>query len=199
MMVQRAILECPESFIGALGLGSVEAVLAGKDQLTVFVHEACLLHNVGALAFSNLSRRIGRGRLEEEESLIRCHVYAGAKLLEQSPSTRPYVNAALGHHRFFDGKGGYPPEYKREEDPNAALTDLISAAIYLVGLMEDRADSPEGPLPLDKALERLCKEAGTRLDPKWCRLLKDMEPELSDYLRRGRAEAYEAAFRLLRG
>lgn len=199
MMVQRAILECPESFIGALGLGSPEAVLAAREELESFVHEACLLHNVGSLAFSNLSRRIGRGRLEEEESLIRCHVYAGAKLLEQSPSTRPYVSAALGHHRFFDGKGGYPPEYRREDDPNAALTDLISAAIYLVRLVEDRADIPEGPLPLDKALERLSREAGTRLDPKWCRLLEGMEPELSDYLRRGQAEAYETAFRLLRG
>lgn len=197
MMVQAALERCPEYLLGALGYESEEALRANKDQLETFVYEACLLHNVGFLAFCNLSRRIGRGRLEEEEELIRCHVYAGAKLLGQSPSTRPYVNAALGHHRFFDGSGGYPKEYDRSRDPNVMLTDLISAAVRLVHIMVDRAGG--GPLRLDTALEQISREAGTRLDPKWCRLLADIRPELEDYLPTARAQAYNAAFLLLRG
>ena len=148
---------------------------------------------MGFLAFCNLSRRIGRSRLEEEENLIRCHVYAGARILEQSPSTRPYVNAALGHHRFFDGSGGYPPEYRREEDPNAMLTDLISAAVHLVGLLDG------GTTNLEEALENLRQESGRRLSPAWSGLLIELKPELREYLRFGQAEAFEAAFRLLKG
>lgn len=199
MMVRKALDECPGALIGALGCGTAEGLMERRSELEVFVYEACLLHNVGFLAFSNLSRRIGRSHFEEEEELIRCHVYAGAKILAQSPSTRPYVNAALGHHRFFDGSGGYPSEYKREEDPNVALTDLVSAAIHLVRLMDDRAEASGGPMDLAGALERLRSEAGTRLAPIWCRMLSDMEPQLRDYLRTGRAKAYDVAFLLLRG
>lgn len=193
MMVSKALEDCPQALEGALGYSGAEALWDHKEELFTFVREACLLHNVGFLAFCNLSRRIGRSRLEEEENLIRCHVYAGARILEQSPSTRPYVNAALGHHRFFDGSGGYPPEYRREEDPNAMLTDLISAAVHLVGLLDG------GTTNLEEALENLRQESGRRLSPAWSGLLIELEPELREYLRFGQAEAFEAAFRLLKG
>lgn len=198
-MVKRALKDCPEALLGALGLNDAESLRAHRGSLEEFVYEACLLHNVGDMAFSNFRRRIGRSLLEEDENLIRCHVYAGAKLLSQSPSTRPYVYAALGHHRFFDGSGGYPAEYHRSEDPNVMLTDLVSAAIHLVRLMDDRGTGPDGSLPLDEALAKLKSESGTRLSPVWCGLLIEMEPELREYLRSGQAEAFQAAFRLLRG
>ena len=199
MMVQKALEDCPEALLGALGHDSPEALRSHRTELELFVHEACLLHNVGFLAFSNLARRIGRSRLEEEENLIRCHVYAGAKLLAQSPSTRPYVNAALGHHSYFDGSGGYPKEYLREEDPNVMLTDLVSAAIHFVRLIEGRAEDSGGPMPLDAALEALLSEAGSRLDPQWCRIINSLEPKLRAYLPTAQAEAYDVAFLLLRG
>ncbi len=199
MMVKRALRDCPEALLGALGLDDAESLWAGRGRLEEFVYEACLLHNVGDLALSNFRRRIGRSLLEEDENLIRGHVYAGAKLLAQSPSTRPYVYAALGHHRFFDGSGGYPEEYDRREDPNAMLTDLVSAAIHLVRLMDDMEAGPRGSLTLEGALERVKKESGTRLSPVWGGLLIEMEQELREYFQNGPAEAFEAAFRLLRG
>lgn len=198
MMVRRALLDCPGALLGALGCEDADALRAHQEELETFVYEACLLHNVGALAFSNLTRRIGRSRLEEEESLIRCHVHAGAKLLAQSPSTRPYVYAALGHHRHFDGTGGYPPEYRREDDPNAMLTDLISAAVHFVRLTDDCVAVSGSGLSPEEALKRVKAESGTRLSPAWCSLLVSMEPELRDYLQNGRAEAFETAFLLLR-
>lgn len=198
MMVSRALEDCPESLTGALGCEDAAALRARREELETFVYEACLLHNVGALAFSNLNRRIGRSRLEEDENLMRCHVHAGAKLLAQSPSTRPYVHVALGHHSYFDGSGGYPPEYKRDEDPNVMLTDLVSTAVHFVRLMDDCAAVSGSSMSLDEALEMLRAESGTRLDPKWCRLLVSMEPQLREYLQGGLAEAVEAAFLLLR-
>lgn len=199
MLVCRALEECPGALAGALGCEDTEALRARQEELETFVYEACLLHNVGSLALNNLSRRIGRSRLEEEEDLICSHVYAGANLLDRSPSTRPYVYVALGHHRFFDGKGGYPQEYKREEDPNVMLTDLVSAAIHFVQMIDDSTAVYGKGMPLEEALETLRAEAGTRLDPRWCGMLIDMEPQLREYLRTGQAEAIEAAFLLLRG
>lgn len=198
MMVRRALDDCPEALTGALGFQDAESLRAHQAELEVFVYEACLLHNVGSLAFSNLNHRIGRSRLEEEENMAHCHVYAGARLLNQSPSTQPYVQVALGHHRFFNGKGGYPKEYKREDDPNVMLTDLVSAAVHLVRLMDDRITS-DGSLPLAPAMEELRSGSGTRLDPQWCQLLARMEPQLRDYLRTGQTDAFETAFLLLRG
>jgi len=197
MMVRSALAQCPEALLGAIGCSSAEELRARHDELETFVYEACLLHNVGSLAFGNFTRHIGRSRFEEEEDMARCHVYAGARLLNQSPSTQPYVQVALGHHRFFDGKGGYPEEYKREEDPNVMLTDLVSTAVHLVRLIDDRLTAPDEAL--SPALEKLASESGTRLDPQWCRLLTDMEPQLREFFFFKQKTAYEMAFLLVKG
>lgn len=195
MLVRKALLDHPEALLGALGCKDADALRAWSEELELFVYEACMLQDVGSLAFSNLNRRIGRSLFEEEEEFLRCHVYAGAKLLAQSPSTRPYVHAALGHHRFFDGRGGYPREYRREEDPNPMLTDLVSAALRLVELLTKNFEGDA----LSPAMETIKNESGTRLSPAWCGLMADMEPRLREYLSGAWQEAYETAFLLLRG
>ena len=54
-------------------------------------------------------------------------------------------------------------------------------------------------MPLDAALEALLSEAGSRLDPQWCRIINSLEPKLRAYLPTAQAEAYDVAFLLLRG
>lgn len=197
-MVRRALDSCPEALIGALGCEDISSLLARQEELESFVYEACMLQDVGSLAFINLNRRIGRSLFEEEEEFLRCHVYAGVKMLSQSPSTRPYVQAALGIHRFYDGRGGYPQEYSREEDPNPMLTDLVSAALRLVELLV-RGFKGEGSDALTAAMEAIKGESGTRLSPAFCGLLLEMEPWLREYLRGAWREAYDMAFSMLRG
>lgn len=199
MLVDRAVDSRPEALAGTLGCASPEEVSAHREEFRRFAYEGCLLHNVGLLAFTNFVRRIGRSWLEEEESMYRCHVEATASLLERSESTRPYVQAALGHHRYYNGQGGYPQRYSREEDPNASMTDLVSAAIHLVRLIDNPVFLSSPPMTLDQAMVQIEKDAGVRLSPVWAHMLIALEPEIREYLKEGRVNAYEEAFELLRG
>lgn len=198
MLADRAVSAAPELLVGALGCRDEGEVRERREELRAFVYEGCLLHNVGMMTFHHFVRHIARSWMEEEKDMYQCHVYSGKIMLEQSESTRPYVWAALGHHRFYDGSGGYPDSYSREEDPNPMLTDLISAAVHLVRLLDDRMHLTSQPLGLDQALDQVRAGAGTRLAPCWARMLCGLEPELREYLKDGQVQAYEEAFGLLR-
>lgn len=198
MLADRAVSQAPELLVGALGCRDVPEVRARREELRVFVYEGCLLHNVGMMTFNHFVRHIARSWMEEEKDMYQCHVYSGKIMLEQSESTRPYVWAAMGHHRFYDGSGGYPDSYRREEDPSPMLTDLISAAVHLVRLLDDRMHLTSQPLCLEDALAQIRAGAGTRLAPHWANLLCGLEPELREYLKDGQVRAYEEAFDLLR-
>ena len=199
MLVERVLDTDPAYLLGALDCPTPAALQEHRAELQRFAIEGGLLHNVGVFNFNNLLRRLGRSWLEEERELYQFHVDAGVELLSRSSSTQPYVHAALGHHRSYDGKTGYPAGYDRAQDPCPAMTDLISAAAHFVRLIEDRIFLFNQPMTLEQALERVRAEAGTRLAPKAVQLLWDLRPQLEAYLEDGELWAYQEAFLLLKG
>ncbi|MEY8312050.1 HD domain-containing phosphohydrolase [Oscillospiraceae bacterium 42-9] len=199
MLVERVLDTDPAYLLGALDCPTPAALQEHRAELQRFAIEGGLLHNVGVFNFNNLLRRLGRSWLEEERELYQFHVDAGVELLSRSSSTQPYVHAALGHHRGYDGKTGYPARYDRAQDPCPAMTDLISAAAHFVRLIEDRIFLFNQPMTLEQALERVRAEAGTRLAPKAVQLLWDLRPQLEAYLEDGELWAYQEACLLLKG
>lgn len=199
MMTAKALRERPEVLLGVLDCESVEELRRRETEVRRFAFDSGMLHDVGMLAFSNRMRRIGRSWLEEEREMYQYHVYAGEKMLSQSESTRPFAPIALGHHRYYNSEGGYPAEYDRKSNPNRAMTDLVGAAALLIHLIDDMAYRNRESLTLDQALAQVRRESGSNVAPFAAELLLDMRPELEAYLENGQAQAYEEAFRLLRG
>lgn len=199
MMAAKALRERPEVLLGVLDCNSVEELRRREAEVRRFAFDSGMLHDVGMLAFSNRMRRIGRSWLEEEREMYQYHVYAGENMLSQSESTRLFAPIALGHHRYFNNEGGYPSEYDREANPNRAMTDLVGGAALLIHLIDDMAYRNRDCLTLDQALAQVRRESGSNLAPFAAELLLDMRPELEEYLQNGQAQAYEEAFRLLRG
>ena len=66
--------------------------------------------------------------ISEEFDLIRLHPRMGWELLNKRESTRPYAEAALYHHLWYDEKGGYPREYTFKGNDNAILYQIITCA-----------------------------------------------------------------------
>lgn len=52
----------------------------------------------------------------------------GYELLSKWDSTRPYAEAALYHHLWYDEKGGYPREYTYKGNDNAILYQILTCA-----------------------------------------------------------------------
>lgn len=198
LLVRQAARRQPELLVGVRGCGTVEQVQARQEELCRFAYECGMLQDVGALAFYSLIRQRGRGWLEEEREMYQYHVYAGQALLDNCPSTRPYVPAALGHHRYYDGSGGFPPEYRRGEYPDQPITDLVSAAAFLVDRLRGTGWDQQEELTLPQALEQVRQASGTVLSLDACSLLLEMQETLERELPRMEAQAWREAFRLLK-
>lgn len=66
--------------------------------------------------------------LDKEVDLIKLHPVMGWELLNKRESTKPYAEAALYHHLWYDEKGGYPREYTYKGNDNAILYQIITCA-----------------------------------------------------------------------
>lgn len=197
MIMEEALERIPEELAGMPGREDIPR--AGAEELLGFTYECGMLHDIGTFLFSSLVTLSARSRLQEEEKMYTCHVYAGEQILSRFQSTKKYMPAALGHHRWYDGEGGYPEEYHREEDPCRQVTDVVAIASFLAGLLDSRFNDEKAEHSLKEALARVEQGAGTRFSPAFAALLPKMEEKLEAYLERGAAEAYEKAFQMLRG
>jgi len=195
LMTVRALESQPELLVGVLGCRDVKEVMARGEELLQFAYDSGLLHDVGVLAFNDMMVKLGRGWMEEEREMVQYHVYAGEYLLGRSPSTRPFARTALGHHRFYDGSGGYPADYVRSGNAEQTITDMVSVASYLTHVTDDTDPQNWQPVTLERAVELVRQNAGTRFSPEAAGLLDGLE----DCLQAGRTVAYEDAFRILKG
>lgn len=199
MLMQAMIEQKPQELVGALGIDRVEEVAQHRNELLEFAYDSGMLHDVGMIAFGGVVRSSGRSWLEEEREMYACHAYAGYQMLRRCDSTRAYAQTALGHNAFFNGMGGYPKEYVRAKNPEAAVTDIVSAAAFLLRQMSEQLYVERPRLSAAEAVELAGRRAGERFSPAVCELAAELLPELEAYVEAGSEQAYCEAFRRLFG
>ncbi len=197
-MLMKKVLESePALLLGVLELDTTEQVLAAGDRLTRFAYESGMFHDIGQLNFTQMTSMATRSWLSEEKNLYQLHTKIGADILARCESTRLYADTAAGHHRHYNGQGGYPEDYSREGKPNQPVTDMVSLASFFVRLLDNNVDYTRSPLTLSQAMERVREESGRRFSPDLVRIFLTMETELADYLENGEAEACHLALQYL--
>lgn len=194
-MLMRAMIESnPKALAELPGVGSAARAARYEKELVAFAYESGMLHDVGNIAFGGVVRRSGRAWFEEEYRMYACHAWAGFQMLGQCDSTRPYAMTALGHNAYFNGKGGYPQEYVRSDNPEAVVTDIVAASAYLLRMTSRQPCSTYPCLTVPETVERMCGQAGERFSPLVCGLARKLVPELSEYVKTGDVQAYRRAF-----
>lgn len=93
-----------------------------------FLFYCGMFHDAGKLYFLDTINLFARTLFNEEFDLIRLHPQMGYELLSKWDSTRPYAEAALYHHLWYDEKGGYPREYTYKGNDNAILYQILTCA-----------------------------------------------------------------------
>lgn len=120
---------------------------------------AGLLHDVGKIGIpEHVLNKPGR-LTEEEFALIKEHPARSYEVLKPVASLEPVLDAVLYHHENPDGTG-YPRGLKREEIP------LMAAIVHVVDVFDALTStrSYRGAYQLDRAMEILKHDAGTKLD-----------------------------------
>lgn len=195
-ILHRVLEREPERLLGVRGYDSVEKLLAHREELDRFLYDCGILHDIGKMKLLDLYEVQNRGWIAEEEELHHLHPMLGYKTLQRCPSTRDCAAAALGHHRWYDGQGGYPEEYHREETEDAALIDILCIANYIdrhndvIGAYQGKAVS------LEEIFKEIKDKSGSVLAPHFVEAALEIQQQIRDILQNSRAEAYRSAYEM---
>ena len=190
----------PELLAGVPGFPTAAEVRARRDAIADFVFHAALCHDFGKLTIIDTIFVYGRNLFDMEYGLIRSHPRSGWELLMRHASTRPYADVALGHHRFYDNKGGYPEDFDTSESPLKPVIDLIQCADCLDAATDSVGRSYRAAKTFEEFVAEITPDLGTHYPP-WLRGMlddPDIQRDLRALLRDGRRETYRKTYYLLK-
>lgn len=146
LSILKTVLEKkPELLVGSLGTKSVVEVLERREEFIEFLSQAALLYDIGKCDYLDLVNLQSR-RLEEcEWKRLHNHSRSGYETLKKLGVNPDICDIALGHHKSYDGKKGYPEDFDNTKSPAHFFIDIIkicdcmSAATDRIGRIRHRA------------------------------------------------------------
>ena len=173
----------------------LRALPPGEEKLravTDYAEQCGLYHDFGLIKMNFERLCQTRDLFEGEQRMYELHTISGHDDLAGRASTAIYADAALGHHRWYNGADGYPEDYVRNASPYRQMTDLVAVVAYL---NESGDISPRGAISSVLAQER------RRFSPLITAYLSDdaLQAEIEAVFARQDEPAYRALYAELRG
>ena len=172
-LIRLQIKMKPETLVGLLDCKDAAEVQARKDELCQTAYECGLYHDIGKSAVVMYIDNNARRLLDEEFLCIQSHPFIGSSLLNRMGYDKTLAPAALYHHCFYNGQGGYPggegpcPQYIKGIVDALSVADSLDAATDNIGRCYNAAK------PFRKLLEELRAQSGTRYAPSVVELFND--------------------------
>lgn len=120
--------KAPELFFEMLNTRDPRHVRAKGKYLIDYTENSAQLHDVGKAYISDVINLQTRRLTDEEFGLIRMHPTFGDFLLKDTKLGARYRDVILGHHKGYDGKGGYPFDFDNTQSPIKIIIDIITIA-----------------------------------------------------------------------
>ena len=169
--------------VGKLGITSKWQVRLHQSQLIHFITRAALCHDIGKNSIVSVVNNDYRQLSDEERRIIRMHPRMGLKYLKISQELRNYHDTTLGHHKWYNGKGGYPSDFDNTKSPYRFMIDIITLCDCMQAATERVGRNYKQEKSFEKVMEELREGAGTRYNPDLVKLIDDI-PELYKELER---------------
>lgn len=127
-----ALLEADPAYFDDIGfIRSIADPVKKRAAVLDYAMGCGLFHDTGKISLIEMYTRTARQWFSEEYEMAALHTLAGKTLLEARESTRRYAPIALGHHAWYDGRGGYPPAYQRADCPARRMVDVVALVDWL--------------------------------------------------------------------
>lgn len=181
--LMRGILQYqPAMLKGLLGCKSESDVKRNKKKFIDYIHGAAMYHDIGKNSIISVVNNDYRPLTEDERKIITLHPELGLKFLELSPELEKYHDTTLGHHKWYNGKGGYPASFDNTQSPVRLMIDIVTLSDCLQAATERIGRNYKGDKTFDAVMKEFRAEAGTRYNPDLVAFI-DAHPDVADKLR----------------
>lgn len=151
----------------------VEDVKKDKEKLADQAYQCGIYHDIGKAMVIDYVSLYERSLFEEEYRIIQIHPYVGYNLLKQFETTKDYAFAALGHHRYYDESKGYPSYYKRSNDLNQTILDILTVCDCIDAACDTIGRSYSKGIRFEKMIEEIRELKGMNYCPAVVELFDD--------------------------
>lgn len=172
-LLHRQIETRPETLVGLLGCRSAAEVQARREELCQTAYECGLYHDLGKCAVLMYIDNNARRLLDEEFFCIQSHPRTGAAILNRMGCGRTLALAALYHHCYYNGKGGYPNDVPSCPPEIKGIVDALSVADSLDAATDNIGRCYNLAKPFRTLLEELRAQSDTRYAPNVVALFED--------------------------
>lgn len=172
-LLHRQIETRPETLVGLLGCRSAAEVQTRREELCQTAYECGLYHDLGKCAVLMYIDNNARRLLDEEFFCIQSHPRTGAAILNRMGCGRTLAPAALYHHCYYNGKGGYPNDVPSCPEEIKGIVDALSVADSLDAATDNIGRCYNLAKPFRTLLEELRAQSGTRYAPNVVALFED--------------------------
>ncbi len=193
MMLEHIMEHKPELLIGVDDCDSVDKVLKHREWLFQYAKEAATLHDIGKNAMIDIINTSHRKLTEAEALIIKNHPVRGCEYVKVDPYFDKYYDVILGHHKYYNGNGGYDTAFDNTRSKYRFLIDLVTICDCMDAATDYLARNFRSAKTFDQLFEELECGAGTIYNPNIVSYIGEC-PELYDQLKYtlgpGRTEIY---------
>jgi len=118
---------------------------------------------------------------DEEFAIIKRHPELGLQYLELSPELAKFHDTTLGHHKWYNGKGGYPASFDNTKSPMRIMIDIVTLSDCMQAATERVGRNYKGDKTFDIVMGEFRRDAGIRYNPDLVKLI-DAHPDLAEKL-----------------
>lgn len=173
VLLRRMVETDPAALIGLLGCKTAAEVQARKPELLQTAYDCGLYHDVGKSAVIIYIDTNSRSLLEEEFCCIQSHPVIGYGLLREAGYEEYLAPAALYHHCFYNGRGGYPRDVPPCPQNIKGIVDVLTVADALDAATDNIGRCYNRAKPLRTLVGELQAQSGTRYAPDVVALFRD--------------------------
>lgn len=171
---QAIIKEVPEIFMNAFHYSTSE-IVEKEDEILQYIENAAYFHDVGKTRMGDIINTQTRKISDLEFNLIKSHPDKGLDVVNQIELLAPYKDVIVGHHKNYDGKGGYPASFDNTKSWVRPIIDLITVCDCIDAATDILGRNYAQGKDSDVVIREIVAGAGTRYNPEIARFISENE------------------------
>ncbi len=175
LILERMLAKKPELFMQLCNVTDTDGVREQSGELLKLMYNSARCHDIGKILIANIVNTQIRRLSDMEYSYIKHHPKWSYEILVRNPHLRPYAEIALGHHRSYDGKSGYPPYFDITSSKYRILIDLLRICDCMDAATDILGRNYSNGKDFDAVLKEFERGAGTAYNPDIVAFLKEDE------------------------